>query len=279
MRAIVRDDLDFLDPVFLFWTRRDRWPKEADYVFLGEAVLAFGARMFGTWHDTDPVAHLTLWEETRDSGALATEVGRVRWQEKEFRKLIEPAAATMLMSPAGRAASHAHFVEVQRKIAELAAAGVLKTFVRPVPGAVPVTEAPADWWHIENQYLAAWFALCRLYRDEPASGKVAINDRYASYIFISEQSLKAGLARILRVAAPSEELDSPERRRGKPGQKSLKKHDRPLLDEMKRRIEDGRAQSPEDAARQVAPKAIGRGSIESRAERLARRFREINPSE
>jgi hypothetical protein len=179
------------------------------------------------WHNTDPVAHLTLWEEMRDSGVAANEVVRARAQEEEFRKLLE-AAATMLMSPVGRVASHARFVQVQRKIAELAVAGALKTFVRPVPGGVAIKEAPADWWSIENQYLAARFALCRLDPNRPSSGRIESDDRYASYIFVSKDGLTHSLNALSQLPAksardaPSEELAPAEARRAKPAQKSPK---------------------------------------------------------
>jgi hypothetical protein len=57
------------------------------------------------------------------------------------------------------------------------------------------------------------------------------------------------------------------------GQGSFESLDLPLLQEMKRLISSGAAASAEEAARSVAPKAHGGGSLESKAERLARRFR------
>ena len=59
----------------------------------------------------------------------------------------------------------------------------------------------------------------------------------------------------------------------KPGEGSYERVDFPLLAEMKQLISSGKAASPEEAARQVASQAYGAGTVDSKAERLARRFR------
>lgn len=65
--------------------------------------------------------------------------------------------------------------------------------------------------------------------------------------------------------------DSPGR---KAGQGSFAPLDEPLLTEMKGLIENLKAASAEEAARMVAGRAHGGGSVHSKAERLARRYRE-----
>ncbi|WP_029084433.1 hypothetical protein [Bradyrhizobium sp. th.b2] len=62
----------------------------------------------------------------------------------------------------------------------------------------------------------------------------------------------------------------------KPGQGSYASLDAPLLLAMSHIISQGKAASPEEAARQVASHAHGHGTVDSRAERLARRFRKEN---
>jgi hypothetical protein len=62
----------------------------------------------------------------------------------------------------------------------------------------------------------------------------------------------------------------------KPGQGSYAAVDAPLLCEMNELLSLGKAASAEDAARQVARHAYGGGTPESKAERLARRFRASN---
>ena len=58
------------------------------------------------------------------------------------------------------------------------------------------------------------------------------------------------------------------------GSGTLKKADNPLLAEMSELIEKGIAFSPDGAAKLVAKKAVGGGSEESTAARLAKRYRE-----
>jgi hypothetical protein len=64
------------------------------------------------------------------------------------------------------------------------------------------------------------------------------------------------------------------RGRKKKGDGSYANIDLPLLDEMKQLISSHRAASPEEAARMLAKKAHGSGREESKAERLAKRYRE-----
>jgi hypothetical protein len=73
---------------------------------------------------------------------------------------------------------------------------------------------------------------------------------------------------------PTTEPKAANRPGRRAGQGSLAAIDAPLLVEMKRLIENLEAASPEEAARMVANSAHGSGTIDSKAERLARRFRE-----
>jgi predicted DNA-binding transcriptional regulator AlpA len=72
------------------------------------------------------------------------------------------------------------------------------------------------------------------------------------------------------IATPIAEKRPRGRRKG---QGSFEPLDLPLLKEMKGLISSEAAASPEEAARLLAPKAHGAGSLESRTERLAKRFR------
>ena len=67
---------------------------------------------------------------------------------------------------------------------------------------------------------------------------------------------------------------SAKKRGRKKGDGSYAAIDLPLLSEMKELILSHRAASPEEAARMLAEKAFGPGSLESKAERLAKRYRE-----
>jgi hypothetical protein len=54
----------------------------------------------------------------------------------------------------------------------------------------------------------------------------------------------------------------------------FRQDDAPLVDEMRRLIESGKARSPEDAARAVVAGAKGHGKPESKVKRLAKHYRD-----
>ena len=64
-----------------------------------------------------------------------------------------------------------------------------------------------------------------------------------------------------------------EKRGRKPGSGSFERHDAPLIDEMKILIENGDAVSLWAAANMLAGRATGPGTLESKAQRLHRRFK------
>ena len=89
---------------------------------------------------------------------------------------------------------------------------------------------------------------------------------------IAEQQVASDSSRGV-VPAPAK--SSARRRPGrKKGTGSYEKKDKPLLIEMASLINSDQATSPHDAARQVAPKAFGAGTVESKRDRLYKRFRE-----
>ena len=86
---------------------------------------------------------------------------------------------------------------------------------------------------------------------------------------------KAHISQLHRPILQEMEAATPKMRgRKKKGDGSYANIDLPLLDEMKELISSHRAASPEEAARMLAKKAHGSGSEESKAERLAKRYRE-----
>jgi hypothetical protein len=72
---------------------------------------------------------------------------------------------------------------------------------------------------------------------------------------------------------PAPKIAKPKPRGRKPGEGSYRNLDTPLLLKMRQLLSAGNAASAEEAARQVASRAHGGGSPDSKAERLARRFR------
>ena len=88
-----------------------------------------------------------------------------------------------------------------------------------------------------------------------------------------EQSLPSGKL------TPPETAGSKDRtkhRGRKKGDGSLEHLDAPLLEEMSLILSQGKAASPEEAARQVEERAHGGGTPDSKAQRLARRYRKAS---
>jgi hypothetical protein len=73
--------------------------------------------------------------------------------------------------------------------------------------------------------------------------------------------------------------DGVKRRGRKKGAGSFEDLDFPFLEEMALILEQGKAASPQEAARKVAEKAHGGGTLKSKAERLGRRYRKRGASE
>ena len=83
-------------------------------------------------------------------------------------------------------------------------------------------------------------------------------------IHVSEADLEAGITRHTRPT-----------HKGRPrGSGSLAVEDEPLVNEMCELIDEEKARSPHDAARQVAERASGGGTLDSKIRRLERRYSE-----
>lgn len=105
--------------------------------------------------------------------------------------------------------------------------------------------------------------------------------RHAPYEFIRLRS--ADLTKLfLPVGATATDEDAPlvsQRRRGRiKGSGSLADADAALVDEMRTLIAEGRTFSVNSAAQMVADRAVGHGTIESKATRLAKRYRASEPN-
>jgi hypothetical protein len=140
-----------------------------------------------------------------------------------------------------------------------------------------------EFWLIEHEYLV-----------DPPLGM--FHGKELAYIFVGERDLQRLMAKqeVKQEAAPppgpyevgekdeggkplqpegASEAAPPKKRGRKKGDGSYTAIDLPLLDEMKGLISSNQAASPEEAARKLAKKAHGSGSEESKAERLAKRYR------
>jgi hypothetical protein len=173
------------------------------------------------------------------------------------------------------------FFEARERIIQLAEAGLLITAVREKAGGDPFL-IPRHWWNSER--ISNRFDLCQMNYYDPY-GVGSAGDWY-QWIFVTRESLTACTsdasppgeqqsvaADPVSAAAPLRSEHQVKPRGRKPGQGSYDMLDAPLLLEMRQLLSDGKAASAEEAARQVASRAHGGGTPESKAERLARRFR------
>lgn len=100
--------------------------------------------------------------------------------------------------------------------------------------------------------------------------------RYWTYVRIQWKALKAEFPAEPTSAQP---MQFPERKPVRPrgrtkGSGSLAPDDEPLLDEMEEKLKQREVASVQAAAQAVASKAKGAGTLDSRRDRLAKRFRE-----
>jgi hypothetical protein len=273
------------EPVFDFWTRSDPtqpWPEIHGYVFLAPFMLNLGHAMFpADWRDIDPAVDVEPWDPDLARGAADLDpdtraaLARRRGRDPLLRKLAASPAGSVRremipdLSAEGRAGSYSRSLAVQRKVAALVQASLLETVVRRENGSL--TRLVRADWQVES---IARYSLCKLDPRKPSSRK--INSPEHGHIFGTEASAARSLA---AVRAETTAAASEPPCKSKPGPKSLEEADRPLLEEMKQLLKSGRAQSIEAAARQLAPRAAGHATEDSKKERLARRFRRDNRSE
>jgi hypothetical protein len=245
---------------FEFWVIRKDWPGDtASHVFLGNAVNEIGKALFGSdWTGAEPATELMpLSNRQRERGCFGEKVAKDR---------------------AAKRPAMERFSRVKATIIRLAETEHLTTALRPKLGGDPVAIHRSLW---NSERLSVRFDRCQMNPRDPFGVGVA-GDGYC-WIFVTRESLRqclAALAPQLGSAAESLEPEStskaaaPKKSPGrKKGDGSYAKLDLPILDEMKELISSHRAASPEEAARLLAEKAHGAGSVESKAERLAKRYR------
>jgi hypothetical protein len=256
----------------IFWTRPDVWPFDTrDYVFLARAVHQIGKHLFGDeWRGVEPTVRapkpaprpldevLAEREQKQGLAATYTLAELTAEQQRRLRPAPDPEEVNRTLAAMGR------WNAVQRRIADAARDGVLKTAVRPYAGGEPIGLTAGVW---NTEVFWPWFEECRMHPEDPFRQGSLRPRSPESWIFIGRQSLDQFLETVPAVGKKKS-------RASRPGQKSLREADKPLLEEMKGLIDRRKAQSAEDAARLVARKATGRGTMESKTERLAKRYRE-----
>jgi hypothetical protein len=290
---------------FSFWGMQQGWPNDtASHVFLARAVHAVGKSLFPQeWSGREPVVEKKrpLPERKIEGWTLDARAAHhmlVRFYPEFGRPPVPPnrssgpyaeftdeewEAATSAIAKANAEIGPAiqRFLKVQQEIIRLAECEKLSTAVRPIAGGDPSPIHRSLW---NSEKIFSRFTLCRMNPQDPFSNGFA-GDKF-QWIFVTRESLEKCLSALagssqsesaetaaLEPESTPPEVATPKPRGRKPGDGSYGPLDLPILDEMKELISSRRAASPEEAARLLAGKAHGAGSPESKAERLAKRYR------
>lgn len=291
---------------FSFWGMQQGWPNDtASHVFLARAVDAIGKSLFPQeWNGREPAAEKKrpLPESKIEGWTLDARAAHhllVKFHPELGRPPVPPnrfsgpyaeftdeewKAAILVVAKANAEIRPAiqRFFKVQQEIIRLAECEKLNTAVRPIAGGDP-SPIHRSLWNSEKIFNR--FILCQMNPQEPFSNGFAGNN--FQWIFVTRESLEKCLSALAESSRPESAeaaalepestppaVATPKPRGRKPGDGSYRSLDLPILDEMKELINSRRAASPEEAARLLAVKAHGAGSLESKTERLAKRYRD-----
>jgi hypothetical protein len=281
-----------------FWGSPEKWPADsASYVFLARAISVLGKSVFGNeWTDNECVAeHFNLNRALADdlylNNFLAKHAPNSRREHfdpptsslpiidasgtvvnfdrplpnfsiSENDLIVAVSLAEQLKAQTTEAIER--FKRVKNDFARLAESEELLTAYRSIDGGEQAV-IPRVWWNTE--IIQNRFANCQIDPTSPFNNQV----QGSAWIYVS----RASLERLVSREPPLDMVkDRSEAKRGRrKGTGSFEKLDRPILDEMRTMLLSGKFASPEEAARKFANKAHGNGTIESKAERLARRYR------
>jgi hypothetical protein len=285
----------------------------ASYIFLARAINDLGRSIFGgEWTGTETIAErvklgvIDIHDDLYVNNFLATHApnsDRKHFGPLGSRSFRVTDASGLVMAP--HVASHPEFnitiedrvyaislaeelklknapaiercTQVKNEFVRLAESGELITAHRSIDGGDQVV-IPRDWWNTEKIQSRFW--CCQI---EPCAPFNSQNSGSA-WIYVSRASLET----LVPVSAVTKERQSRIQleptletanngRKAKRGRKkgvgSYEKLDRPIVEKMKKMLLSGKAASPEEAARKFADKAHGNGTIESKTERLAKRYR------
>lgn len=263
---------------------REVWPgpparADSGHIWLGHATGEVGKALFGDeWTGGEGFAMLTPMASpamlkplprkaplpppapslTSPDSMWATREADRRRYESELEEYNRPEAVEahaaaeneriklLLEGEKRRSAGRARFRAVMDWIAQRAADEVLVTKARSADGWL--WSIPSYIWNVD----ALW--------DERFIGCSAVHAGQQQALFFTRESLNGCLKTI---AAEKQS-----------GRRSLAEDDAPLIEEMRRLILAGEASSVPDAALAFADRAGGKGTAQSRAKRLERRYGE-----
>jgi hypothetical protein len=235
------------------WDHPENWPHDPlDYVFLARAFQGIGRARYGDQWSNSYVEPPGEPPEDCDDSA-----------DEQYELVCEEAEAKF----ESMRASIAHTIAEQSRL------GMLMTALRPIAGGQMNTLEPY-FWNTEN--FAPRFFRCQMSLSRPFGDPARVRFEPLYWIFVTRESLDGKIGRASATGltpnsaetGQSKRKDHPRRRR----EPTWGVADMPLVKEMHRRIVSGLARSPHDAARQLAPKAQGGGSEESKKTRLAKRY-------
>jgi len=129
-------------------------------------------------------------------------------------------------------------------------------------------------WNIDN--VGTRFFRCQMSLSEPFQDPARVRFEPLYWIYVRRESLDrfTGGGRTAKAAA-----NHLERGQAKPKSRSgfYAVKDRPLVEEMRRLMSDGIVRSVHHAAGQLADRATGDGTVESKQTRLAKAYRRTYP--
>jgi hypothetical protein len=238
------------------WDHPERWPHDPpNYVFLARAFQEIGRARYGDqWTDS----YIEPEEPPEDCDDAADE---------QYDRDCEKAEVEF---------ENMH-ASIARTIAEQSELGNLATALRHRAGGQMNALEPYVW-NTEN--VGPRFFRCQMSLSQPFQDPARVIFRSLQWIYVTRESLDryiGGDSAAGPAANPLEMGQSkPKGRSGRrPGTGSWVVADKPLLEEMHNLITSGRAKSPHDAAGQLADRAQGNSTRESKQTRLAKRYREI----
>ncbi len=238
------------------WRHPEGWPHDPlNYVFLARAFQEIGRARYGDeWTDR----YIEPEEPPDDCDEAANEQYDRDCEEAELK--FENMRAS-----------------IARTIAKQSELGNLVTALRHKAGG-RMNALDPDCWNTE--YFGPRFFRCQMSLDQPFEDPARVSVGSCYWIYVTRESLDrcisgdsaAGLAANPSAMGQSKPKGRPGRR---PGTGSYDVADKPLLDKMHGLIKRGRATSANDAARQLADKAQGSSTSESKQTRLAKGYRKI----
>jgi hypothetical protein len=265
----------------LLWDHPKTWPHDPiGYVFLARAFHKIGSAMFNErW--VDDFADLEPEDPDEDSEDPKDDCDDKTWDQ--YERACDQAKSEFQNMRGS----------VVRKIAEQCEAGNLVTALRAKPGGEMIT-LEKHLWNTETFW--SRFSRCDMSPKHPFSDADRVERQ--CWIFITQDSFDRYLAtHLVRASAPQLSAaaqyanPAPSLTEGAsvgaqpttikprpsrlPGSGSWRKADQPLLQEMQRLIDKGTAKSPHDAARRLADKAEGAGTLDSKQSRLGKGYRKL----